>query len=180
MKDHELVQKLIDGEEKALYELYSLYQKPLSNFIYKRTGDTTLTEEILQDVFIHALESLRDFRFQCSVKTFMYTIARNKVIDFIRKKKIKKVLLSTLPTYIVEGLTKVDFNEEMEKKELQEKLEQTFSELPHEYQVILRLKYIENQSVQYIAEYLFKTFKSTESLLYRARKAFIKTYSTLP
>lgn len=180
MKDKDLVEKLIAGDERALHELYNTYQKQLSHFIFKQIRDESLTQEILQDVFIHALESLRDFRFQCSVKTFMYTITRNKVIDHIRKKKIKKVLLSTLPTYIVEGLTKVDFNEELEKKELQEKLEQTFSELPHEYQVILRLKYIDNRSVQFIAETLVKTFKSTESLLYRARRAFIKAYSTEP
>lgn len=179
MKDQELVQLLTQGDEKALIELYNSYQKPLSNFIYKRIHDAAQTEEILQDVFIQSLESLRDFRFQCSIKTFMYTIARNKVIDYIRKKKIKKVLFSTLPSYIVEGLIQIDFNEEIEKKELQEKMERAFSELPHEYQVILRLKYIEDKSVEAIAEMLLKTFKSTESLLYRARRAFIKTYSTL-
>lgn len=180
MKDQELIQKLIEGDEKALYELYSLYSKPLLNFIYKRIHDEALADEIMQDVFLNALESFRDFRFQCSIKTFIYTIARNKVIDYIRKKKIKKVLLSTLPPYVVESLTQVDIHEEMEKKEIQQKLEKTFSELPHEYQVILRLKYIENKSVQFIANTLVKTFKSTESLLYRARKAFIKTYSAMP
>ena len=180
MTDKELVHKLVEGDEKALYELYSTYKQALYNFIYKRLRDEALTEEILQDVFIQALESLRDFRFQSSVKTFIYTIARNKIIDYIRKKKIKKVIFSTLPAYVVEGLTQVDFNEEIEKKELQQKLERTFSELPHEYQVILRLKYIENKSVHFIAETLVKTFKSTESLLYRARRAFIKAYSTSP
>lgn len=180
MTDQELVKKLIEGEEKALYELYSLYRKPLYHFIYRRIRDEAVSDEILQEVFVNVLESLRDFRFQSSIKTFIYTIARNKVIDHIRRKKIKKVLLSALPEYVVEGLTQVDLNEEIEKKELQVKLEQTFSELPHEYEVILRLKYIENKSVQFIAETLVKTFKSTESLLYRARKAFIKTYSAMP
>ena len=180
MKDQQLVQKLIDGDEQALYELYSTYQKLLFNFIYKRIRDEALADEILQDVFINAFDSLRDFRFQCSIKTFIYTIARNKIIDYIRKKKIKKILLSALPSYFVDSITQVDFDEEIEKKELQTKLEQTFAELPHEYQVILRLKYVENQSVQFIAETLLKTFKSTESLLYRARKAFIKTYSNKP
>ncbi len=180
MEDHELVQKISQGDEKALFEMYRVYQKPLEKFIYKRVCDQSLTDEILQDVFIHALESLRDFRFQCSVKTFIYTIARNKIIDYIRKKKIKKILFSTMPSYIVESLIQVDFNDEIEKKELQEKLEQTFAELPHEYQIILRLKYIENKSVQDIAEIFLKTFKSTESLLFRARRAFIRTYSTKP
>jgi len=53
-------------------------------------------------------------------------------------------------------------------------------ELPHDYRLILRLKYIEEHSVQEISKQLAKTFKSTESLLYRARKAFIECYNTKP
>ncbi|MCB0753430.1 MAG: RNA polymerase sigma factor, partial [Ignavibacteriae bacterium] len=112
-------------------------------------------------------------------KTFLFTIARNKSIDYIRKKKIKRILFSALPSFVVEGLASVVMEDELEKKEVQQKIESTLQKLPHEYQIILRLKYMENKSVDHIAETLVKTFKSTESLLFRARKAFIKVYLTL-
>lgn len=179
MDDKTLVEKLLNRDEKSLFTVYSTYRKPLYNFIYKKLQDKTVAEELVQDVFIHFLESLRDFRFQSSIKTFIYTIARNKTIDYMRKKKIKRIVFSHMPSFIVEGLTQIDFDEELEKKDLQERLENAFDKLPHEYEVVLRLKYIDDESVQSIAQTLFKSFKSTESLLFRARRAFIKVYSAL-
>lgn len=174
-----IVEKLIARDEQALFSLYKKYHTPLVNFINKKLNDKHLAEELAQDIFINVIESLRDFRYQCSLKTFIYTIARNKVIDHIRRKKIKRILFSALPPFVVEGLATVVMDDEIEKKEIQQKIESTFKKLPHEYQIILRLKYMENKSVGNISEQLLKTFKSTESLLFRARKAFIKTYSTL-
>jgi len=52
--------------------------------------------------------------------------------------------------------------------------------LPNDYQFVLRLKYIEGERVNNIAKKLSLGFKATESLLFRARKAFIKVFETLP
>ncbi len=182
MKNSEqvLVEKIISRDEKSLFSLYKIYHKPLHNFVYGKLKDHPLAEELAHDIFLEFIESLRDFRFQCSLKTFLYTIARNKVIDHIRKKKIKKILFSALPAFVVEGLSAVLPDDTLEKKVVEQKIEDTLHTLPREYQLILRLKYIENKSVAYIAENLVKTFKSTESLLFRARRAFIKVYRSLP
>ncbi len=177
--DSILIKKLIARDEQALFILYKTYHKPVFNFINKKLNNKQVAEELTQDIFLQVIESLRDFRYQCSLKTFLYTIARNKVIDYMRKKKIKRILFSALPSFVIEGLSSVVMDDEIEKKELERKIETTFEKLPHEYQIILRLKYMENRSVQHISEQLVKTFKSTESLLFRARKAFIKTYSAL-
>ncbi len=174
--EKELVEKIIARDEKSLFSLYKTYHKPLHNFIYNKLRDHSLAEEIAHDVFLEFIESLRDFRYQCSLKTFLYTIARNKSIDYIRKKKIKKILFSALPSFVVEGLSAVLPDDSLEKKVVEDKIEDTLHTLPREYQIILRLKYIENKSVEYIAANLVKTFKSTESLLFRARRAFIKIY----
>ncbi|MFA9288995.1 MAG: RNA polymerase sigma factor [Weeksellaceae bacterium] len=173
------VQQIIARDEKALHQLFTLYYKPLYQFVHRRLYDKQQSEEIVQDILIHFLESLRDFRYQSSLKTFLYTIARNKVIDYMRKKKIKQVLFSAMPSFIVEGLAHVFMDDELEQKELAQKLEHTFEKLPHDYQVVLRLKYIEEQPVDEIALKLAKTFKSTESLLFRARKAFMKAFHSI-
>ena len=178
VEDKELVQKIIQHDEKSLFSLYQTYHKPLFNFVNNKLRDTHVAEELAQDIFISFIESLRDFRYQCSLKTFLFTIARNKVIDHIRKKKIKKILFSALPSFIVEGLASVVMDDDLEKKEVQQKIENTINILPHDYQIILRLKYMEDRPVSHIAGKLLRTFKSTESLLFRARKAFIKAYKT--
>ena len=177
LEDRKLVEQIISRNEKALHKLYGKYNKQIIRFIYKRIPNRPVAEEIAQDIFIELLESLRSFRHQCSLKTFIFTIARNKIIDHIRRKKIKKILFSHLPDFVVDGLSHVSLDDELEKKHMQDKLEKTFKALPHDYALILRLKYIEEKSVKEIASKLIRSFKSTESLLYRARREFIEIYS---
>ncbi len=178
ISDKELIQRLMLRDERALTHFFKLYQKPLLSFILKRISDVQIAEELVQDVFIQTLESLRDFRYQSSLKTFIYTIARNKTIDYIRKKKIKQIVFSHLPAFITEQLGAVLLDEKIEQNEMHRKFEKTLNALPHDYQVILRLKYIEDHPVERIAKKMVRTFKSTESLLFRARKLFIKLYNT--
>jgi len=177
--DYPLIHKIIDRNERGLYELFQKYHSPVYNFVYKQLKDRAVADELTQDIFVSIIESLRDFRFQCSLKTFIFTIARNKIIDHFRKKKIKRILFSALPHFVVEGLNAVMMDDDLEKKQLQEDIENTFHKLPRDYQLILRLKYIENRSVRYIATRLLRTFKSTESLLFRARNAFKQIYKTI-
>ena len=67
----------------------------------------------MQDSFVAFFEKLRDFRGQSSLKTYLFSIARNKTIDYIRKKKIKKVLFSALPSQFVESIAFVLFDDEI-------------------------------------------------------------------
>lgn len=174
------VRQIIERNEKALYSLYKKYEKPLFYFIHRQLKDPQISEEIVQDVFLDFIETLRDFRFQCSLKTFLFSIAKNKVIDTIRKKKIKKILFSALPPYVVEGLKTILMDDEVEKTELQQKIKKVLNELPNDYHVVLRLKYIEGERVKTIARKLSLGFKATESLIFRARKAFVKVFKSLP
>ncbi|MBP9690585.1 RNA polymerase sigma factor [Candidatus Woesebacteria bacterium] len=177
--EKQLVQQLLSGDNKALRTVYSLYRRELLSFVSGRISDKHFAEELSQDILMNFLESLRDFRHQSSLKTFLFSIARNKIIDYIRKKKVKQLFFSHMPAFMVEGLISVVMDDELERKDLQLKLEKTFDSMPHDYQLVLRLKYIDDKSVTEIAEVLKRTFKSTESLLFRARKSFIEIYTNL-
>lgn len=179
MKTNELkiVEKIIKKDEKAFCLFYNQYYKQVFNFIYRKTKNYHLSEELTQDTFIDFLDALRDFRYQSSLKTFIFSIAKNKTIDWIRKKKIKNIIFSMLPDYIVEGLKVVLMDEEIEKKALTKKIAHVFSKLPNDYRKILRQKYIEEVKVDQIAQDFKLGFKATESLLFRARKAFVKIFN---
>ena len=156
-----LVKNIIAREQKAFLLIYKLYHKPIFNFVKRQVNDYYLAEEITNDVFLDFIEALRDFNFQSSLKTFIYSIAKNKTIDFIRKKKIKKVLFSALPQYVVEGLKTILMDDEIERKELEEKIKKVLDRLPNDYRLILRLKYIEGEKVLEIARKLSLGFKRT-------------------
>lgn len=178
-KDRELVEKILSGNSQAFTLFYKDNYKKVYSFVSSRISDKNTAEEITQDIFIDFLDSLRDFRFQSKLNTFLYSISRNKVIDYIRKKKVKQVFISHIPSFIAEGLLTVNAVTKLEQKELEAKIEKILKSMPHDYEVVLRLKYIEGESVQNIAIILAKTFKSTESLIYRARMLFINRYNKL-
>ena len=178
-EEKEIVKKIISKDENAFFQFYKKNYSLVFNFIRSKIKEKSRAEELTQDVFFDFIEALRDFHFQCSLKTFILAIARNKVIDEIRKKKIKKILFSNLPDFFVESLKVVFIDEELTKSELRKKIERVFEKLPKDYQLVLRLKYIENKKVSFIAKKFKMKFKATESLLFRARKAFIKIFNSL-
>ncbi len=141
-EEEKIVKKIIKKDERTLFYFYNQHKKTIFNFINRQIKDRHLSEEITQDVFLDFIEYLRDFRGEASLKTFLFRIARNKVIDYIRKDRIKKILFSNLPLYLVESLKAVLIDEEIEKKELKEKIRKVFEKLPNDYGIILRLKYI--------------------------------------
>ena len=177
-QEKELLEKVINKDEKALFYIYKKYQPSIFNFVQSQISNYQTAEELTQDIFIDFIEALRDFRFQSSLKTFLFSIARHKVVDQIRKKKIKNILFSRLPSYIVESLKVVFIDDEIDKQELRGKITKVMESLPNDYRLVLRLKYLDGVKVSEIADKLNLNFKATESLLFRARKSFIKIFNS--
>ncbi len=175
-KDKELIRRIYRRDEKTLLDFYHTYHQQVFHYVKRQMHDYQLAEEITQDVFFDFIEKVRDFHFESSVKTYLFSIAKFKIIDTIRRKKVKKILFSALPSYVVEGLRTIFIEDELDQKELQKKLHKVFDKLPNEYRLVLRLKYIEEEKVKSIAKKMSLGFKATESLIFRARKAFIKLF----
>lgn len=172
-----MVSQILQGDEKALRYFYKVYQPRLLTFIRNKIANEKDAEEILQDVLLAAIEALRDFSFRSSLFTFICSIAHHKVVDFYRRKKIKDVVFSRLPD--VEPLVSTFFGpeESLDEVLLKEKIRETFDNIAPKYRTILKLKYIYGFSVFEIAKKLSISFKSAESQLFRARRAFVVAYN---
>jgi len=175
----ELVKEIRKGNERALHLLYSHYKQSLYQFINRQIRDVGTTEELVQDVFMGALEGIRENAKIESFNAYIYAIARHKIVDHIRRKKIKKMVLSAIPEQFFNRCATLLFNDMTEKKELADSVEHILSHIPHEYALIIRLKYIEGLPVQTIAKKLALNFKAVESKLFRARKLFASLYTHL-
>lgn len=176
MDDAQLVEKILRRDERALHAFYHRYKEKLLAFIRKRVDKESDCEEILQDTLFAFIEALRDFHGKSSVKTFLFSICQHKIIDFYRKKKIKHVVFSQLPQLeqLISPLLRPE--ESLDETLVREKISRVFSEILPRYKQILIYKYIEGRSVEDIAKTLRLSFKSAESRLFRARKAFIQAY----
>ncbi len=176
MDEKKTVSQILNGDEKTLRTFYRFFHPRLSTFVRSKVASDEDVEEIVQDTFLATLEGLRDFAYRSSLFTFICSIANHKVIDYYRRKKIKNIVFSKIPE--VEPLISTFFGPEnrLDEELLRQRIKETFAKISPKYSLILRLKYVYGYSVSEIAEKLSISFKSAESRLFRARRAFEVAY----
>lgn len=67
-------------------QLYEMYFEQLYKFLYSKTGDAILAEELTQETFYQAFKSIRKFKGDSKTSTWLYGIAKNVYLKYIRKK----------------------------------------------------------------------------------------------
>ena len=89
MDDLKLVARYQSGDTAVFSDLYERYIDKIYKFVYLKTYNTELAEDICQEVFIKVLDKLPNFKIDktSSFKSWLYTIAYNKVVDTYRKDK---------------------------------------------------------------------------------------------
>lgn len=172
-----IIDAIINGDKRAVRTFYVTYSPKILSYLQKRLPRKEDAQEIMQDVFLDALDSLPLIRNKENILPYLYRVAHNKSVDFYRKKKIKSLLFSQFP--LLEQLRNEVHEPEFiyEKQKIRERIEKAFQLLSEKYQIVLRLHYEEGMKVKEIAYKLRLSFKATESLLFRARQQFIKAYS---
>lgn len=168
--------KILAGDEQAVRQLYDRYSPKILHYLVKRLPSLDDSQEVCNDVFFEAIDSLVTLKKQENILQWLYGISRYKVADFYRKKKIKSVLLSQVP-FLVLAAKEINQPEfQFEKTRLRDKIENTLKNLSHEYQRILNLHYVDKIPVKELSPMFNLSFKATESLLYRARQSFKRIY----
>lgn len=176
--EQKLIQRILKGEKGAKQQFYKQYFPKISNYIFGKIDNPLDAQEVVQDVFIAAIDCLPTFNFQSSVSTWIYAITKHEIADYYRKKKIKTVLFSHLPILETLATSALGPEEEMIEQEIKTQIRVVLAYLSEGYQRILRLKYIQGHSVAQIAVILRISPKATESKLSRARLAFREVWTT--
>lgn len=171
-----LIDNVLAGDEKAVVTFYNFYSPRILRFLKNKLPQGEDAQEILNDVFLEAVDSLPTLQKQTNVQAWLYKIASNKTADFYRKRKIKSFLFSQMPylSIIANEMSQPEF--QLEKNKIRDRIEAAFLHIAAHYQQILRMHYEDEMSVKAIAIALSLSNKATESLLYRARQSFIKSY----
>ena len=177
--DDLLIHQILGRDRRALLVFYRRFAPKLSRFIAGKVGSPPDAEEILQDTLYAFLEAIRDFEGKSNIQTFLFAICQHKVIDFYRRKKIKHAVFSQMPQLEALISPLVSPEEELDVTLVKEKIHTVLGRILPRYRQILVLKYIEGHSVAQIAEKLTLTFKSVESQLFRARKAFVELFISI-
>ena len=164
-------------ELATVEDFYNKYYKSVRGFVSKKIDDESVVEEMVNDVLLAAYNSMSEFNGKCSEFSFICSIAKHKIIDYYRKKKLKTILLSTSPMFEEIADKALTPERDVLKNELKEEIKKTFGEIRAGYQNLLRLKYIDGLRTSKIAEMLCISTKAVESRLHRAKKEFQNNWS---
>jgi RNA polymerase sigma-70 factor (ECF subfamily) len=171
-----ILDRILQGDGDAVVEFYKINSPKLLRFLRKKLPGKEDAEEVLNDVFLAAIDELSFFREESNLTTWLFKIAHNKVADFYRKRKIKSVLLSQVPflEIIANEIAQPEF--QFEKNKIRDRIEKAFNSISIQYQKILHLHYEEKIPVKELAMIFNLSFKATESMLFRARRCFRQAY----
>lgn len=172
-----LVRSILVGESGAATCFYRLYAPKIRRFLMSKLRDETDVEDLLQEVFLAAFDSLPTYREEATVLSWLYSIARHEVADFYRKRYVRELVEKTSPLF-EELIETVETPERVwDKEKIRRRFVRVYKSLSSSHQDILSYRYELSMSVKEIARKMKLSFKATESLLYRARSAFANAYA---
>lgn len=165
----ELVRKVKNGETDVFNELVRCYQRRLYVAVYRMVHNASETEDLVQEVFIHAFRGIASFNEKYHFSTWIYRIAMNLSINHLKKHRMRAVPLDELPEKFAQD-KKANPAEQASESILKEKVKNALEQLPSEQKAVFVLRTYEEFSYDEIAKAL-KTSKGTVmSRLSRARE----------
>jgi len=188
LEDLRLVRRIRRGDETAFRHVFDEYYDRLYRFALVRAyGDQSAAEDLVQQTMTRAIQGLHSFRGEAQLQTWLYTICRNLIIDWKRKKGLRDnsvVLAEDHPHFraVVESYSSPDRDGPLasaENLELSKLVQVVLDRLPKHYGDALEWKYIQGWSVLEISRELDLGKEATQSLLARARRAFAEIYADL-
>jgi RNA polymerase sigma factor (sigma-70 family) len=138
------------------------------NFLLKKCNDDFLSEEITIKSFSKAFEKIHLFNEQYKFKTWIVSIAKNQLNDYLKKKKIRFENIENIKSESFKN----NFNpeEELINKERYNYVNEKIDELKPMYKEIIKLKYIEDLSINQISQKLNQPVNTIKIKIYRAKR----------
>jgi RNA polymerase sigma-70 factor (ECF subfamily) len=162
--DQELVQHISQNSEKHIRYFIKKYQNYLYTICISVLRNKEEAEEATQDSFLKVFKALPTYTPNGKLTTWMYTVAYRTSLDYLKKRKhTEEISPESGGTY--------EFGAELLNKERDHELSLLINKLPPEEAGLIRLFYLEEQSIKEIAKELDYSESNVKVKLYRARKA---------
>ncbi|QXP70283.1 RNA polymerase sigma factor [Polaribacter sp. R2A056_3_33] len=179
MTEENLIAQLKSGKQTAFSQLLDDYQQKVFGTCISFVPNKEDAEDIAQEVFLEVFRSISKFKGDSKLSTWIYKIATNKCLEFIRKKNTKKrfafmqtILGNEIPLDKTSYFTEVNHpGILLENKEKSATIFKAINTLPEAQRIVFTLAKIDDKSYQEIVEITGKSLSSVESLMFRAKKS---------
>ena len=161
-------------KNKVFKAIVEVHQEKVRNTCFRFVKNSDDADDVAQEVFIQVYESLSHFREEAELSTWIYRIAVNKSLDFIRRKKRKKRFAQLTSFFGFHEENKVPTHEnlqqDVEAKEYKRVLDKALERLPDNQKTAITLSKFEGFKNKEIAEIMDISLSAVEALIHRAKK----------
>ena len=150
-------------EESVFEQLFHAHARPLRNFLFYRSGDPALADDLLQDTFLRLWRECRNVPFE-KARSFLFSVARNLFLDSVRHEKVVlRFQQNNAPQAEAESP-----HFDLETSELQISLEKAISALPENQRVVFLMNRMDDMTYAEIAAALELSVKAVEKRMHGA------------
>ncbi len=176
LEDMELIQLSVDNrDQRAFQEIYRRHSPAILRRLYRLIGDAALVEDALQQVFLEAHRSFKNFRGNGKLSSWLHRIAERVALKQFRNQWRSRNLVERLGLYDIKPLTiSVDQEKNYLKGEIQEWMTAHLNRLPPEQRWVVLLCDLEGATTDEVAEKLNIPRGTVASRLHHARKKLRK------
>lgn len=151
MTDREIIDLYLDGKhEQAFNQIVETYTERLYWHIRRFTCTHEDTDDLLQEIFIKVWAALPTFRWEAQLYTWLYRIATNEVLNFLRKQKIRAMISLDSASNIL--AKKIDEDPYFNGNELQRELHKAIQRLPQKQRLVFNLRYFDEMKYEEISQ----------------------------
>lgn len=182
MQDDEgiLIARALDGDQKAYTLLVTKHQTAVFHIINKIVKNDEAARDLVQETFMKAFNSLATYRSEFRFSTWLYKIAANSSIDYLRKKRIQALSLDQ-PIETRNGSVELEvadysYNPERDlvNKEQKFSIEAAIESLPAKYREVIVYRHKDDKSYEEIADLLGIPVGTIKARIFRARELLKK------
>jgi RNA polymerase sigma-70 factor (ECF subfamily) len=176
--DYALVQRAVQGDQKAFAELLDRYRDSIFFMLLKMVNNRDDADDLTIEAFGKAFHRLKQYQPNYAFSTWLFKIASNNCIDFLRREKKKRMISmdNTLSnddgdemTFDVRD-TERDPEEEFVRGQKEELMREVVDKLKPRYKELVELRYFKELSYEEIAEQLDLPLGTVKAQLFRARE----------
>lgn len=179
--DSDLISRAKSGDSKSYDKLLKKYKNSVYSLVLRMVRNSQEAEDLTQEAFIKAFNSLASFNEEYAFSTWLYKIATNNCIDFFRKRKLQTYSLDKPIQYkdseIQHEIPDPDLNPEKSimASERNKLIKEAINKLPEKYHRAIVLRHSEEKSYEEIAEILGLPLGTVKARIFRAREMLNKT-----
>lgn len=167
--DQELYQEFLEGNQRSFEQIVLRHKDYLIYFLQGFVKNISSAEDLAQDVFVYLLMHPDYYNCKYSLKTYLYTIAKTKALNYLKREK--RVVGIIGENEIVD---QEELEEKVYKKERNQNIRNAIQKLKQDYQTAIYLADIEGLSYKEISHILNKNDGQVKILIHRARKSLEK------